>query len=210
MNTFSASQLSFPYEKAVLYNFRNLNDHLVQPPDFIGAEREVQKRHVTCPWLQGKCGARFQGLGCIVHALLSTSSGSCSLWFLILLCSPQHCPNLTLQSMVVSKPLCLFFFFSLQWLFLPLPLLCFQELQAFRFWMYPPCYASPTLSLLCNPLTFSLPIFLGYQLPSDVSCLQPTVTHLVKTFGHLTTMPFVLLTLTTPTLGAFPVGDFTH
>lgn len=111
MNTFSASQLSFPYEKAVLYNFRNLNDHLVQPPDFIGAEREVQKRHVTCPWLQGKCGARFQGLGCIVHALLSTSSGSCSLWFLILLCSPQHCPNLTLQSMVVSKPLCLFFFF---------------------------------------------------------------------------------------------------
>lgn len=37
----------------------------------------------------------------------------------------------------------------------------------------------------CNLQTFNLPILLGYQLPSDVSCLQPMVTHFGKTFDPL-------------------------
>lgn len=65
-----------------------------------------------------------------------------------------------------------------------------------------------SLSPSCNLQALRLPIFSVRRIPVGVSRLQPVFTHFGKTFGHLASMPFVLLGLTAPTLGVFPSGWF--
>lgn len=62
----------------------------------------------------------------------------------------------------------------------------------------------------CNLQTFNLPILLGYQLPSDVSCLQPMVTHFGKTFDPLLPCLLSCSPWQLPTLGIFPEGNIMH
>lgn len=103
MNTSSASWLSFRYEKAAWYNFRNSDDHVVQTPDFIGASREAQQRHVTWPRLQDKFRLDFKALDCLLHA------PSLYLWPVIFPCSLTCTACLTSPCPIVaSRRLCLF------------------------------------------------------------------------------------------------------